>query len=276
MPHDCGRTERQIVVDTFMRFNPGYDPDSVPRKSNLVAVSHHLHTAAELKGIFGPGSPCCPRGISKPTILDMVARQKQKEIDDRRGRPPAVPEHVLAKVLTVLTMVVSARATIVSAPMLQPIALGVLVAYGYGNLLRNPEQKKKGLFTAGCDWIRALMKSKGWRPCRPAGNTRCALCWNPCSPAPCTLMCTHNPYPNMAGKCLVTDPSSCIGSCFGSPTSSPSTPSPRSLWSMVTTLVCPPPARHLPRTRCPARDATHKMPPEMRPRCARVRCALRS
>jgi len=49
--------------------------------------------------------------------------------------------------------------------MLQLIALGVLVAYGYGNLLRNPEQKKKGLFTAGCNWIRALMKSKRRRAC---------------------------------------------------------------------------------------------------------------
>ena len=165
MPHDCGRTERQIVVNTFMRFNPGYDPDSLPRKSNLAAVSHHLHTAAELKDIFGPGSPCCPRGISKTTILRVVARQKQKDIDDRRGRPPAVPEHVLVKVLTVLTMVVSARATIVSAPMLQPIALGVLVAYGYGNLLRNPEQKKRGLFEGGRKWISALMKSKGRRAC---------------------------------------------------------------------------------------------------------------
>ena len=255
MPHDCGRTERQIVVDTFLRFNPSYDPDSVPRKSNLVAVSHHLHTAAELKSIFGPGSPCSPRGISKATILRMVARQEQKEIDDRRGRPPAVPEDMLAKVLTVLTMVVSARATIVSAPMLQPIALGVLIAYGYGTLLRDPEQKKKGLFTAGCHWIRALMKSKGWRACRRAGNTRCALRWNPCSPAPCTLMCTHNPTPIMAGKCLVMDPSSLIGSCFDSPTSSPSTPSRRSSWSMATTLVCPPPARHLPRTRCHPPDA---------------------
>ena len=102
----------------------------------------------------------------------MVRQHAKVEIADGRGRPHALPEYLLQIILSVLTVVVTARATIISAPMLQPIAFGVIVAYGHGNLLRNPESKKKGLFNAGVGWLKLLMRAEGWRACRPAGNTR--------------------------------------------------------------------------------------------------------
>ena len=56
-----------------------------------------------------------------------MLRHRAGTISDDRGRPPALPEVAFAAIVAALTSVVSSRATVVSAPMLQPVALGVLM-----------------------------------------------------------------------------------------------------------------------------------------------------
>ena len=58
-----------------------------------------------------------------------------------------------------------------SAPMLQPIAIGVILSEGYGFLLHEG-RNRRGLFCCGIDYVRALMKSAGWTCVRPQGDTR--------------------------------------------------------------------------------------------------------
>jgi len=48
-------------------------------------------------------------------------------------------------IMAAFTSVVSVRATLVSAPMLQPIAIAIIISAGHGGLLHEG-RKRRGLF----------------------------------------------------------------------------------------------------------------------------------
>ena len=134
--------------------------------------------------LFGPGVPGMKKeGIGAQAVRWIVLRHYAGEVNDARGRPPALPEAVLLMIIAAFTSVLSARATIVSAPMLQPIAIGCIVAAGHAKLLNEGRAAKRGRFVCGIAFVRQIMKERGWRSVKPQGDTRKvpsnweALCW---------------------------------------------------------------------------------------------------
>ena len=91
---------------------------------------------------------------------------------DGRGRNDAVPLEVTALMIKACNSVVSTRAIQWSAALLQPIALAVLIHEGYGHLLRDPEQRKRGLFCLSRGWLTAHLKFKKWRAKGSYGDAR--------------------------------------------------------------------------------------------------------
>jgi|TARA_B110000093_G_scaffold94907_1_gene102376 hypothetical protein len=122
--------------------------------------------------IFGEGATGMPNGgLSRQTVRNMAIRADKGEIPDGRGRPNALPEVLLVTILAAFSAVVSVRATLISAPMLQPIAIACILAGGYGSLLRDG-RRKRGVFCCGLDFVRDLMKANGWKCVRPSGDAR--------------------------------------------------------------------------------------------------------
>eukprot|EP00966_Prymnesium_polylepis_P016097 372058-Prymnesium_polylepis.1 len=58
-----------------------------------------------------------------------------------------------------------------SAPMLQPIAIAVIVNAGLSSLLHEG-RKRRGVFCCGLDYVRGLMRKQGWTCVRPQADTR--------------------------------------------------------------------------------------------------------
>lgn len=134
---------------------------------NFATVAKSL--AEQHPAMFGSGAPT--GAITRQAVRCVVKRHEKGTIEDRRGRPSALPQAVVLTIMAALTSVVSARATIMSAPMLQPIVLGVVIASGCASLI-NEGRKKRGKFCCGLDFVRGLMKDRGWRNVRPQGDTR--------------------------------------------------------------------------------------------------------
>ena len=158
-------SEKELILTQYNKMkaqtmgNPSHG--DVARKLQL------LHPS-----IFGLGAPGMPTGgISRQTIRNMVDRSKKGEISDARGRPKAVPETLLLMILAAFTSVVSVRATLISAPMLQPIAIACILSAGYGSLLTDG-RRKRGIFCCGLHFVRSTMREKGWKCVRPAGDAR--------------------------------------------------------------------------------------------------------
>lgn len=127
--------------------------------------------------LFGPNAPGfhSAAGISAQAVRQVVLRHQRGVLADGRGRPAALPEAVILMIVAAFTSVVSARTTIVSAPMLQPIAIGIVIAQGYASYIRagrTEESKKRGLFCCGIKFVRKIMKDRGWVNVRPQGDTR--------------------------------------------------------------------------------------------------------
>ena len=117
--------------------------------------------------IFGKGAPGMPTsGLSKAAVRNVILRTAKDGASDGRGRPPALPAALVVKIMAALTAVVSARTTVMSAPMLQPIAIGVIIASGFGSLLHEG-RRKRGNFCCGLHFVRGLMKDAKWRCVRP-------------------------------------------------------------------------------------------------------------
>ena len=125
-----------------------------PTERELVVVQHAKMAARAIGGkvanaavatelqrlnptIFGLGSPAKPNGIERQDVRSILLRHQKDTISDERGRPNALPECLRFMIILALTSVVNARATIVSAPMLHPVAIGVIMAAGYSTLLND-------------------------------------------------------------------------------------------------------------------------------------------
>lgn len=156
------QSERSIVIELHQKLNSFGAPD-------YARVARELHTRHP--AMFGKGAPGKPNGILHQDIRAIVLAHKKGEIDDGRGRPNSLPESLNLMIIAALASVVSARATICSASLLQPIAIGVIVAQGFGELL-NEGRKRRGLFCCSLKYVRALMKAHGWRNVRPQADTR--------------------------------------------------------------------------------------------------------
>ena len=66
--------------------------------------------------LFGVGAVGMTDGISGAAVRQVVLRRNK--LEDNRGRPPAVPTYVVAMIVAAFTSVVSARSTLISAPLL--------------------------------------------------------------------------------------------------------------------------------------------------------------
>lgn len=160
-------TEVKLILDEHAR-----------AKARGVGTVNYGLVARELQkkhpAIFGVGAPGFDEdGLSRQAVRVTVlrAQKRAEEAVDGRGRPTALPESVVSMIIAVLTSVVNARTTIMSAPMLQPVAIGVIIAAGHGELL-NEGRKRRGLFCCSLHYVRALMKERGWKCVRPQGDTR--------------------------------------------------------------------------------------------------------
>jgi hypothetical protein len=126
--------------------------------------------------LFGVRALGLPKGIKQQTVRWIVlqhekAVQANHQVSDERGRPSTLPNAVVLMIIAAFTAVLSARSTVVSAPMLQPIAIGIIMASGHASLL-NQGRQKRGRFCCGLDYIRGIMKDRGWTCVKPQGDTR--------------------------------------------------------------------------------------------------------
>jgi hypothetical protein len=111
-------------------------------------------------------------GISRAAVRNVVKRHLKGDVTETAaGRPAALPLALIVAIIAAMSSVLTTRATIVSAPMLQPIAVGIILAKGYGALLP-AGPGKKGRFACSFQYIRKLMKEQKWRCVRPQANTR--------------------------------------------------------------------------------------------------------
>ena len=162
-------TERAFILATHNKINHIGQPD-------------YSATAKELRlkdrGTYGPGAPGLPEGIQRQQVRSIVLAAIEGEGSDNRGRPPALTEKMNETIIAVLRAVIATRATLFSTSVLQPIALGVLMANDCAHLLTDARRsiragkKLKGLFCCSVTYILRLMKGQGWRNVRPQGDTR--------------------------------------------------------------------------------------------------------
>lgn len=156
--------EKKVVIETHKRLQ-----ERSMGKVDYGTVARALQESHPT--MFGKGAAGMENaGISRQSVRTVVLRGAKESIDGR-GRPPALPEHVMSMILATFTAVVTTRATIITAPMLQPIAVGVIIAAGFASVLHEGRQKR-GLFCCGLDFVRGLMHSEGWRCVKPQGDAR--------------------------------------------------------------------------------------------------------
>jgi hypothetical protein len=164
-------TEKQIVVTTFEKVNRGNVGAPLLAASVRALVAKHPKLFSKTAG--GPSD------ISRAQVKTIVEAHFAGEKSDGRGRPPALPKWLQTLVLVGLSAVVGSRATLFSAHLLQPVAMGIIIANGAGSLLnasRREEvcegKRRRGLFCGGVGWLRALLHSEGWKSVKPQGDTR--------------------------------------------------------------------------------------------------------
>ena len=132
---------------------------------------------------FGPGTACKPNGIAKHDVHSILERPIE-DADRKWGgnRPAALPAFVLEAGIAAMGAVVSSKATVFSAPLLQPIFLGVVVAMGYSERVA-ALNSGRGIFSGSLGYVRRIMREKKWKCVKPSGNSRkvpgnaTVLCW---------------------------------------------------------------------------------------------------
>ena len=151
-------TECRMVAETFDRIKAR----NLPGDTELYAK-----TAKDLMSRL----PTLFSKLGRQQVRQIILRRERTGALDGRGRFTPLPAVLITAILLAFTSVVKARATVISAPMLQPIAIGIIIAHGYTSLLREG-RGKRGEFCCGLHFVRGLMKQKGWRNVKPQGDTR--------------------------------------------------------------------------------------------------------
>ena len=75
---------------------------------------------------------------------------------------------LIETMIAAMTAVVNCRTHLISAPLLQPIAIGCIMAANLGHLLKPGARK----FDCSTEYIRRLIKERGWRCVKPQGDSR--------------------------------------------------------------------------------------------------------
>ena len=148
---------------------------------------------------FGAGTPRMPEGITRQQVraIHLQGRPMDDGMSNMpgQGRHPALPESVVLAIIALLASVVKSKvcparpshashpshspalnppsplqAINFTARMLQPLAVGVIIAQGFGSVLA--EECGKGRFCAGLHFICDIMKQHRWKPVKPQGNSR--------------------------------------------------------------------------------------------------------
>ena len=114
-------SERNLVVDCYEKCH------------DYGAAARHL--VFHNPSLFGHRTPGKPDGITRYDVRQIVLAHKKGVKSDDRGRPPSLPHDLLLVIIAAMGSVVAARTTLVSAPALQPVAIGVIIANGYSYLL---------------------------------------------------------------------------------------------------------------------------------------------
>ena len=159
-------TEKELVIEQAKKMAK-VQVGSKPDYAGVARELQRLHPT-----LFGRGAPGMQDGgIGRQVVRQIVTRAPKGEVSDARGRPPALPQACLLMIMAAFTSVVSVRATLVSAPMLQPIAIAIIISAGHGGLLHEG-RKRRGVFVCSVNFIRELIKERGWKNVRPCGDTR--------------------------------------------------------------------------------------------------------
>jgi len=162
--------ERTLVLEARDVIRSKYKGIPPSDKHIYTNIAHRL--VAVHPSIFGPGTVLRPTGITSVDVRSMCLQHEHAENLDARGRPPALPEATITRILAVLTAVVTAKATLFSCSMLQSVALGSIVAFGYGSLITAAKYRKMGKFNCSIQWIRRITRDKGWKTVKPQGDAR--------------------------------------------------------------------------------------------------------
>ena len=159
-------TEKELIIEQAKKMAK-VQVGLLPDYAGVARELQRLHPT-----LFGRGAPGMQGGgIGRQVVRQIVTRAPKGEVSDGRGRPPALPQACLLMIMAAFTSVVSTRATLVSAPMLQPIAIGIIISAGWGGLLHEG-RKRRGIFVCSVEYIRSLIKQHGWKNVRPCGDTR--------------------------------------------------------------------------------------------------------
>ena len=159
-------TEKELIIEQAKKMAK-VQVGLLPDYAGVARELQRLHPT-----LFGRGAPGMQGGgIGRQVVRQIVTRAPKGEVSDGRGHPPALPQACLLMIMAAFTSVVSTRATLVSAPMLQPIAIGIIISAGWGGLLHEG-RKRRGIFVCSVEYIRSLIKQHGWKNVRPCGDTR--------------------------------------------------------------------------------------------------------
>jgi hypothetical protein len=163
--------ERHFVVEEMTAYCNSFQGDVKPDESRFYAV-----VAKKLRAkwpvIFGVGAPGKAAGITRQDVrLIVTAAHKAHEVD-KRGRPPALAPFLVSMIVLALSSVVQSKTTLFSLALLQHVALAMIVYKGYGHLLTQEPDRKKGRFVAGREWLRRVLRTNRWTSVRPQGDTR--------------------------------------------------------------------------------------------------------
>ena len=128
-------TERELVVAQHAKMA---QVTHKPSWGSIALELHKLHPT-----IFGPGSPGKPLGILRQDVRAIVQRHQKAQIADGRGRPSALPEFAMVMMMAAMTSIVTARSSIISAPLLQPVAFGAVIAAGCSSFLQSARREHR-------------------------------------------------------------------------------------------------------------------------------------
>ena len=164
--------ERSLVWHFYDKYKgPG-------AKADLKPVVMRLQS--EHATLFGPGTPCKPQGITTRDVTNITKHPLAPKAT-MHGRPKALSEATVLQVIALLGVIVATKVTRCTAPMLQPFALGAIVALGFGAVIAT--ERGRGRFCASRRWICDIAREHGWTWVAPCSDSRKlppdaeALCW---------------------------------------------------------------------------------------------------
>lgn len=120
--------------------------------------------------IFGKQHPVAPLQETNIYKFAEILESNTGAEGTGSGRKKTLPPHVEEAIISACTSVLSSKACLFKSRLLRAIAVGVIKAHGYSEVIS--QQKGHGFFKAGVEYVRTLMKSAGFRWRKPFKDTR--------------------------------------------------------------------------------------------------------